>query len=146
MSRKGKLIKLDIGCGKNKKKGFIGVDIDPHSNADIISSALELPFGDESIDEIHSSHLVEHFSLKEAKVFFDEIYRVLKKDSKAFLKIDKDWSKKRLFKKDSTHKHRYSKKEIKNLSSRFGKVKVKDKIYFLNFYTPRRKIFVWLEK
>ena len=69
MSKKSKLVKLDIGCGKNKKEGFIGIDIDPHSNADIISSALKLPFDDESIDEIHSSHLVEHFSLEETTDF-----------------------------------------------------------------------------
>lgn len=144
--KKSKLIKLDIGCGKNKKEGFIGIDINPHSDADIVSSALNLPFDDGSVDEVYSSHLVEHFFPEEAKKFFDEIYRVLKKGSKAFFKIDKDWSKKRLLKKDPTHKYRYSEKEIKNLVSKFSKTKVKDKIYFFNFYTPRRKIFVYLEK
>jgi len=62
------------------------------------------------------------------------------------LKIDKDWSKKRLFKKDPTHKYRYSKKEIKNLTRKFKESKIKDKIYFFNLFTPRRKIFVWLKK
>ena len=56
-----KLIKLDIGCGKNKKEGFVGVDIDPNSKADIIASALDLPLKDNSVDEIQSLHLVEHF-------------------------------------------------------------------------------------
>jgi len=144
MSKKSKLIRLDIGCGKNKKEGYIGIDIDPRSNADIISSALNLPFDDSSVDEVHSTHLVEHFSPDEARIFFDEIYRVLKKDGKAFLKIDRDWSKRRLFKKDPTHKYRYSEKEIKNLTNKFRKAEVKDKIYFFNFYTLRNKIFVEL--
>ncbi len=27
-------LKIDIGCGKNKKEGYIGIDMDPESNAD----------------------------------------------------------------------------------------------------------------
>ena len=61
MNSKGKKIRIDIGRGKNKKEGFIGIDIDPKSDADIIASALNLPFDDLSVDEINSSHLVEHF-------------------------------------------------------------------------------------
>jgi len=139
-------IKLDIGCGKNKKEGFIGVDINPDNDADVVASALNLPFEDESINEIYSSHLVEHFSPEEAKKFFDEIYRVLKKGGKAFLKIDKDWTKRKLLKKDPTHKYRYSSKEIRNMVKMFRKFKVRNKIYFFNFYTPRNKTFVYLEK
>jgi len=144
--KRNKLIKLDIGCGKNKKRGYIGIDIDPKSDADIISSALNLPFDNESVDEIYSSHLVEHLLPEEAKKFFNEIYRVLRKGGKAFLKIDRDWSERRLFKKDYTHKYRYSVKEIKKLVEKFRVAKVKNKIYFFNFYTPRNKIFVWLKK
>ena len=139
-------IELDIGCGKNKKPGFIGIDIDPSSGADIIASALDLPFDDSSVDEIYCSHLVEHFYPEEARKFFNEIYRVLKKGNKAFLKIDRDWSRSRLFKKDLTHKHRYSEQEIKQMVSKFSKTEVKNRIYFLNFYTLRNKIFVHLEK
>jgi len=54
-----KLIKLDIGCGKHKREGCIGIDIDPTSDADIIASALNLPFNNESVDEINCSHLNE---------------------------------------------------------------------------------------
>jgi len=142
-----KLVKLDIGCGKNKREGFIGIDIDPNSDADIIVSALSLPFDDDSVDEIHSSHLVEHFSPKEAEKFFAEIYRVLKKGSRAFLKIDTDWTKKRLLQKDPTHKHRYSVREIKKMLRQFNfsQSKVKRKIYLINFHL-RNKIFVELVK
>jgi len=143
---KDKLIKLDIGCGKNKKEGFIGLDIDPNSKADIIASALDLPLRDNSVDEIQSSHLVEHFLPKEAQIFFDEIYRVLKKGKTANIKIDKDWTKKRLFKKDKTHKYRYKEKEIKKMLNKFSYKQVKDKIYFFRLYQPRRKIFVKLIK
>lgn len=139
-------LKLDIGCGKNKRPGYIGVDIDPNSNADVIASALELPFSDGSVDEIYSSHLVEHFTPEEAQKFFNEIYRVLRKGCGAFLKIDRDWTKRRLLRKDPTHKYRYTEKEIKEMVRNFSGVEIKNKIYFLNFYTPRNKIFVHLIK
>jgi ubiquinone/menaquinone biosynthesis C-methylase UbiE len=124
----------------------VGVDIDPDSGADIIASALALPFEDESVDEIYSAHLVEHFNPDEAQKFFDEIYRVLKRKGTAVLKIDRDWSKKRLLKKDATHKYRFTADEIKLMVGKFSAAEVKNRIYFFNFYTPRNKIFVSLKK
>ena len=141
-----KKMKIDIGCGKNKKEGFIGIDIDKNTHPDIVASALELPFEDDSIDEVHSSHLVEHFNPQEAQKFFDEIYRVLKKGCSAGIKIDKDWSKRKLMSKDPTHKYRYKEKEILKMLDKFFKKEVKDRVYFFRIYQPRRKIFVSLIK
>lgn len=140
------IIKIDIGCGKNKVSGFTGVDINPNSDADIIASALDLPFEDETVDEVCSQHLVEHFTPEEAQQFFDEIYRVLKRGGVAFLKVDRDWSKRILLKKDLTHKYRFTEQEVKDLVDKFTVKDVKNKIYFLNFYSPRNKIFVKLIK
>ncbi|MDP2946752.1 MAG: methyltransferase domain-containing protein [Nanoarchaeota archaeon] len=145
-TNKNQLVKLDIGCGKNKKEGYVGIDIDPETGADIIASALNLPFEDESVDEISSSHLVEHFSLKEAENFFSEIYRVLRFGGKVEIKIDKDWTKRKLLAKDLTHKYRFKAKEIEKMVEKFSSKKVKDKIYFFRFNAPRRKIFVELKK
>ena len=141
-----KKIKIDIGCGRSKKEGFIGIDTDKNTNPDIVASALKLPFEDNSVDEIHSSHLVEHFNPQEAQKFFNEIHRVLKKDCLAEIKIDKDWSKRKLMSKDPTHKYRYKAKEILKMLYKFSKKEVKDKIYFFRIYQPRRKIFVNLIK
>ncbi|MHB0865976.1 MAG: class I SAM-dependent methyltransferase [Minisyncoccota bacterium] len=140
------IIRTDIGCGKNKKSGFTGVDINPDSDADIIASALDLPLEEGSVDEVCSQHLVEHFTPEEAQQFFDEIYRVLKKGGKASLKVDRDWSKRVLLKKDPTHKYRFTEQEIKDLVAKFSEKEVKNEIYFLNFYSPRNKIFVKLIK
>lgn len=145
-------IKIDLGCGKEKKSGFIGIDINPESDADIVGSALNLTFADNSVDEVYSRHLGEHFSPSEIEIFFKEIYRVLKPGGRAFLKIDRDWSKKRLFKKDVTHAYRYSTREIRQYVKKFKKVKVKNAFYFTKTpirkigYTFYNKIFVWLEK
>ena len=141
-----KKIKLDLGCGKHKKEGFIGIDIDPDSDADIVISALTLPFEGDTVDEISSRHLVEHFSPEEAKTFFAEIYRVLKRGGQAGLKVDRDWTRRKLLNKDKTHKHRYSAQEIRDLTKNFSFAEVKNKIYLLNLYTLRNKIFVCLKK
>ncbi|MCG2694791.1 class I SAM-dependent methyltransferase [Candidatus Parcubacteria bacterium] len=141
-----KKIKIDIGCGNNKMEGFTGIDLDEKTNPDIVASALDLPFADNSVDEVYSAHLVEHFNPQEAQQFFNEVYRVLKKGCRATMKIDKDWSEKRLMKKDLTHKYRYKEKEILEMLNKFSEKNVKDKIYFFKIYQPRRKIFVELVK
>ena len=143
-----KKIKLDIGCGRYKLNGFIGVDIDKDSDADIVASAFNLPFDKDSVSEIYSSHLVEHFNPEEVKKFFSEIYRVLKKESPAFLKVDNDWTKGRLLKKDLTHKHRYSVRELKKILRQFNfsQSKVKRKIYLMKKKYLRNKIFIELVK
>ncbi len=141
-----KKIKIDIGCGRNKRDGFIGIDLDEKTNPDIVASALNLPYDDNSVDEVFSAHLVEHFDPQEAQQFFDEIYRVLKRGGKADIKVDKDWSKRRLMKKDPTHKYRYKEKELLDMVDKFSQKEVKDKIYFFKIYQPRRKIFISLVK
>ncbi len=143
---KDKKIKIDIGCGGNKRKGFIGVDLDEKTNPDIVASALNLPFDNNSVDEVFSAHLVEHFDPQEAQQFFDEIYRVLKKGGGAGVKVDKDWSKRILMAKDPTHKYRYKEKELLSMVNKFSQKEVKDKIYFFKIYQPRRKIFISLVK
>lgn len=140
------IVKIDIGCGKNKKPGFTGVDINPDSDADIVASALDLPMEDETVDEVCSQHLVEHFTPEEAQKFFDEVHRVLKKGGKASIKVDRDWTKRILLKKDPTHKYRFTEKEIRAMVGKFTESEVKNEIYFLNFYSPRNKIFVTLVK
>lgn len=53
---------LDIGCGKRKRPGAIGVDINPESNADVIHDLNEFPypFGNSSFDEIYADNVLEH--------------------------------------------------------------------------------------
>jgi len=138
-------IKIDIACGRNKKEGFIGLDIDKNSDADIIADAVCLPIKNSSIDEINSSHFLEHLYPEEAQKFFDEIYRVLKINGKANLKVDRDWYKRKLLSKDPTHKYRYNVNEIKKMVEKFRIKKVVRKIYLNNFHL-RNKIFVMLIK
>lgn len=57
-----KIIKLDIGCGPHKKDGYLGIDILPQPGVDIVVDLNKepLPFPDNSIEEIYTSHFMEH--------------------------------------------------------------------------------------
>lgn len=67
---------LELGAGKKGENGWITVDIE--NNPDILwDLRLGLPFPNESISKIYSSHFFEHLSYKEGQKFFGECLRVL---------------------------------------------------------------------
>lgn len=73
------LVKLDLGCGKNKREGFTGVDRIAFEGVDIVADLTQRwPWEDNSVDEAHSSHNVEHYTARERVHFVNELYRVLK--------------------------------------------------------------------
>jgi len=72
---------LDIGCGKKKIKGAIGMDIVKHPNVDVVHDITKFPypFPKESFDIVVANHILEHVEFN--KDFFglmDEVYRILK--------------------------------------------------------------------
>lgn len=71
---------LDIGCGRKKIAGAIGVDFSSMSDADIVIDLNHerLPFDDSSVDFIYSSHALEHLSLDGFFHVMNEAYRVLR--------------------------------------------------------------------
>lgn len=70
---------LDLGCGINKVKGAVGVDYKKFKGVDIIHdlNKIPYPFEDNSVDEIHTSHLLEHLQIHVIE-FFTECFRILK--------------------------------------------------------------------
>ena len=76
---------LDIGCGKNKRAGWIGVDQYSMEGVDIVADVRKSwPWQTSSVDEIQASHFVEHLAGgKERCHFFNEVWRVLKPGAKA---------------------------------------------------------------
>lgn len=73
------LLKLDLGCGKNKREGFWGVDIIKFPGVDQIVDLTKIPWPweDESISEAHTSHFIEHLTAQQRVNFSNELYRVL---------------------------------------------------------------------
>jgi hypothetical protein len=56
-----KLIKLDLACGQSPREGFEGVDRwAPDAQHKVDLWKFPYPWADNSVDELHSSHFVEH--------------------------------------------------------------------------------------
>jgi hypothetical protein len=94
-------VKLDLGCGQNPKEGFEGVDLYGEKaihKCDLFK--FPWPFSDNSVDEIHASHFLEHIPAREVEhrdlvdpnanrfvgqdmlfAFMDECYRIMKTDA-----------------------------------------------------------------
>ena len=95
-------MKLDLGCGKNKKDGFIGVDSRDFEGVDqIVDLTGPWPWEDGSVDEVHCSHFVEHLTAPQRIHFVNELYRVLKPEGKAQV-ITPHWASTRAYG-DLTH-------------------------------------------
>lgn len=96
-------LKLDLGCGKNKKAGFLGVDALKFEGVDIVTDlgAHAWPWADASVEEVHASHFVEHLGPKERMHFANELFRVLKPGGKATI-ITPHWNSPRAYG-DLTH-------------------------------------------
>lgn len=71
-------LKLNIGCGKRRILGYVGVDAVHGQNVDKVALATELPYQDNSVDEILAVHVWEHFSLDQCETVISEWWRVLK--------------------------------------------------------------------
>lgn len=115
-------LKLDLGCGKNKKPGFLGVDSRAFDGVDqVVDLAARTPLFENSADrykphggefkpwpwpdgsvlEVHCSHFLEHLTGQERVHFFNELYRVLVPDGKATIVVP-HWSSERAYG-DPTH-------------------------------------------
>jgi predicted SAM-dependent methyltransferase len=71
-------MKLNIGCGKQYKTGFINIDAFDSTIADKIMPAHNLAFPSNSIDEIEAIQLIEHLGFITARYALAEWFRVLK--------------------------------------------------------------------
>lgn len=97
-------MRLDIGCGPNKRENFTGVDVAKFDGVDVVCAVGRepLPFADGSVEEVHASHFMEHLEANERMFFANDLYRVLKPGSKATI-IVPHWNSNRAYG-DMTHK------------------------------------------
>jgi len=74
-------LKLNLGCGRDYKEGWINIDNNKNiKKLDIRwNLANGIPFKDSSIDFIFNEHFLEHLNVKEGQIFLKDCKRVLKK-------------------------------------------------------------------
>ena len=86
-------LKLNLGSGPTKLPGFVSVDSIKFSSVDVVLdlNTPHWPWMDDSVEEIHMSHTIEHFTGEQRVHIYNEMFRVLKKGAKATL-IAPYWS------------------------------------------------------
>lgn len=71
-------MKLNLGCGKQYKKGFINIDAYDNTVADKIMRAHDLQFPSNTVDNIEAFQLLEHLGYFNSLYALAEWFRVLK--------------------------------------------------------------------
>lgn len=72
------MLKLHIGCGDIYFDGWVNIDFDS-DKADLKHDLTEpLPYGDNTVDFIHSEHFLEHLPVKDGLKLLGECRRVLR--------------------------------------------------------------------
>ncbi|MCH7850055.1 MAG: methyltransferase domain-containing protein [Nanoarchaeota archaeon] len=78
--------KLHLGCGLDKRKGYINCDLSSKVNPDkIVDLEKKLPFKNNSIDEILANHVLEH--VVNFIPLMHEIRRICKKGALIKIKV-----------------------------------------------------------
>ena len=79
-------VRLNFGCGVEKKKGYLNCDISRDVNPDkIVDLENKLPFKDNFADEIILEHVLEH--IKNFVPVMHELRRISKKGAKMFIRV-----------------------------------------------------------
>ena len=81
-------IRLHLGCGPDKREGWINIDTQSELQPDIVSSVVALPmFYSSSVDVIEANHLFEHLTYDQAFIALNEWARILKLNGELFLEM-----------------------------------------------------------
>ena len=82
-----KELRCDIGCANCKKSGYLGIDNVDYGQEILWDIRDGIPLPDNSVDEVYTSHMLEHLTNKENKDLADEVLRVLKPGGIYFNKL-----------------------------------------------------------
>lgn len=81
-------LKVEVGSGYNPTPGFVHVDINPNApQVDHVCNADDLPFADNTVDEIRAVDVWEHFSYRDSQRVLTEWARVLRPGGRMFVQV-----------------------------------------------------------
>lgn len=77
-------LKLNLGCGFDKRDGYLNIDIRTDVGADVVMNLdnIPYPFADNSAEEVIAKDILEHFSFRDIERMIRELHRILKSGGK----------------------------------------------------------------
>jgi len=72
---------LQLGCGKNKKEGFINIDRAGDVDLILDVGSQRFPFENNSVDYVVAYDFIEHLDTEQTDYLLDELYRICKPDA-----------------------------------------------------------------
>ena len=86
LNESGEPVKLDMGCGRSKLDGFIGID-KYSDNADFKVDLCDMKLDNETVDFINCSHVLEHIPQHETPILLEKWYNALKVGGKIRVEV-----------------------------------------------------------
>ncbi len=91
-------VKLHLGCGGVRWQDFINVDMNPYDDsvqdssrsgcvADVYADMKNLGLPDDSVDEMFTSHTIDHFTRWDAIDMLSDWYRMLKPGGRLVIEV-----------------------------------------------------------
>ncbi len=83
------MLKLNLGCGRKLKDGYVNIDIQRSHKAtpDVIADCRHLPYDDCSVDVIESYHLLEHMGFQDAIESLRHWYNLLVRNGMVIMEL-----------------------------------------------------------
>ncbi len=79
-------MKLNLGCGLDKREGYVNIDIREEVNPDLVHDLEKpLPFPDNSAEEIIAKDVLEHLSFHKVEDALRDWFRVLKPGGRIYI-------------------------------------------------------------
>jgi len=87
------MLRLNLGCGATKLEGYVGVDVYPDNQPDVVCDFTKerLPYQDGEVDEIVMFHTIEHILKIKHVPLLVELRRVLKVGGRLCLTYPNFW-------------------------------------------------------
>jgi hypothetical protein len=83
--------RINLGCGHIPKEDYINVDMRDLPSVDIVAEVGNLPFDHQSLSEIYSAHLLEHFPEQDLSRRLLPYWFTLLKSGATFRAVIPDW-------------------------------------------------------
>jgi len=94
-------MKLNLGCGEDKREGYINIDIRESVDPDIAADVRNLPYDEKSVDEILAYDVLEHIHYTEVEDTLDHWASLLVRGGHIIIRVpdfekyikdpDEDW-------------------------------------------------------